>query len=141
MVGIGILMLALVLTGNLMRRGGRLYSSRRFLRVCEIAAPCGFVAVLAGWVTTEVGRQPWTVYGLMRTADSVSPSLTGANVLVSFIGYIAVYLVVFPAGLIIMSRILRRGPEASEPFEPVESGRPAEPVRALTAAVGEGAHT
>ena len=65
--------------------------------------------------TTEVGRQPWTVYGLLRTADSVSPSLTGADVLLSFIGYIAVYLVIFPAGLLFMARIVRRGPDAAEP--------------------------
>ena len=57
-----------------------------------LAAPLGFIAVMAGWTTTEVGRQPWTVYGLMRTAQSVTPSLTGVDVLVSLAGYIAVYL-------------------------------------------------
>ena len=48
-----------------------------FLRLCQWMAPLGFIAVIAGWMTTEVGRQPWTVYGLLRTANSVSPSLTG----------------------------------------------------------------
>ncbi len=134
MVGIGVVMLALVLTCNLMRRRGRLYQSVVFLRVCEFATPIGFVAVIAGWVTTEVGRQPWTVYGLLRTADSVSPSLTGGDVLTSFIGYIAVYLIIFPAGFLIMARILRRGPEPAAPYEPVEAGHPAEPVLALPAA-------
>jgi cytochrome d ubiquinol oxidase subunit I len=136
MVGIGLLMLAIVAIGNLMRRRGRLYESGIFLKACEIAAPFGFVAVLAGWVTTEVGRQPWTVYGLMRTADSVSPSLTGANVLLSFIGYIIVYLIMFPTGLVIMARIVNRGPEATTSQAPVESGRPAQPVRALPGAPG-----
>ena len=60
----------------------------------QIAAPLGFVAVLAGWITTEVGRQPWTVYGLLRTAHSVSPSLTGCDVLLSLIGYVVVYLII-----------------------------------------------
>jgi cytochrome d ubiquinol oxidase subunit I len=142
MVGIGLLMLVLVAIGNLLRPGGRVYESGAFLKACMIAAPLGFIGVLAGWVTTEVGRQPWTVYGLLRTADSVSPSLTGANVIVSFIGYVVVYLIIFPAGLIIMSRILRRGPEASLPDEPIESGRPELPVTALPAAASsEGARS
>jgi cytochrome d ubiquinol oxidase subunit I len=112
MVGIGIAMLALILTGNILRRGGRLFENDLFLRACEIAGPFGFIAVLAGWTTTEVGRQPWTVYGLLRTADSLTPSLTGTDVLISFIGYIAVYLLIFPAGFLVMRRIVRRGPVA-----------------------------
>jgi cytochrome d ubiquinol oxidase subunit I len=138
MVGVGLLMLALIVVGNMMRRGGRVYENRAFLKACEIAAPFGFVAVLAGWVTTEVGRQPWTVYGLLRTADSVSPSLTGANVLLSFLGYIAVYLLIFPAGLLIMARIVRHGPGATIADSPVESGRPSRPVQMLPATLGEG---
>jgi len=139
MVGVGLLLLTLVLIGNLMRWRKRLYSSPTFLRACELAAPLGFVAVIAGWVTTEVGRQPWTVYGLMRTTDSVSPSLTGPNVLLSFAGYIVVYLIIFPTGLVIMARILRSGPDASDTLDPIESGRPASPIQALpVAAVDEG---
>jgi len=139
MVGIGLLLLTLVVIGNLMRWRKRLYSSPTFLRACELAAPFGFVAVIAGWVTTEVGRQPWTVYGLMRTADSVSPSLTGSNVLLSFVGYIVVYLIIFPTGLVIMARILRGGPDSSDALDPIESGRPALPIQALPgAAVDEG---
>jgi cytochrome d ubiquinol oxidase subunit I len=95
-------------------------------------APLGFVAVLAGWTTTEVGRQPWTVYGLMRTADSVSPSLTGYDVVISLLGYVIVYLVMFPTGLALMTRIVRRGPERpTEAESPIESGRPLSPVEAL----------
>ena len=138
MVGIGLLMLALVLIGNFLRFRGRLLESSTFLKTCEIAAPAGFIAVLAGWVVTEVGRQPWTVYGMMRTTDSVSPSLTGADVLLSFIGYIAVYLVIFPAGLLIMARIVRRGPDSAALDAPVESGRPDLPMRALPAGRPEG---
>jgi cytochrome d ubiquinol oxidase subunit I len=138
MVGIGLLMLALVLIGNMMRMRGRVFDNQAFLKVCEIAAPSGFVAVLAGWVVTEVGRQPWTVYGLLRTADSVSPSLTGNDVLLSFIGYIIVYLVIFPAGLVIMARIVRRGPDTTAADAPIESGRPDLPMRALPAERPEG---
>jgi cytochrome bd ubiquinol oxidase subunit I len=138
MVGAGMIMLAVVLAGNFLRLGGRLYSSAGFLRACEWTAPLGFIAVLAGWTTTEVGRQPWTVYGLLRTADSVTPSLTGFDVALSFAGYIAAYLVMFPAGVLLMARIVRRGVEASAAEAPVEGGRPGLPVHALPAASREG---
>ena len=131
MVGAGLAMLAVVLVGTLLRRGKRLYTSVAFLRVCGWAAPLGFVAVLAGWTTTEVGRQPWTVYGLMRTADSVSPSLTGTEVAVSLAGYVIAYLVMFPAGILLMVRLARRGFGESAQDERVESGRPEGPVEAL----------
>jgi cytochrome bd ubiquinol oxidase subunit I len=98
MVGIGLLMLALVAASWWLRYRGSLFNSALFLRACIVMAPLGFVAVLACWTTTEVGRQPWTIYGLMRTADSVTPSLTGAAVLASLLAYMTVYLVVFPTG-------------------------------------------
>jgi cytochrome d ubiquinol oxidase subunit I len=129
MVGIGLLMLAIVVTGNLLRRANRAFTNRAFLRVCQFGAPLGFVAVLAGWATTETGRQPWTVYGLLRTADSVTPSLTGWNVLVSLLGYMVAYLIIFPAGGLVMARIVRAGPSEAEDDEPVESGRPRSAVR------------
>ncbi|MBV9736250.1 MAG: cytochrome ubiquinol oxidase subunit I [Acidisphaera sp.] len=138
MVGVGLLMLALVVAANLLRRGGRLYRRRGFLRLLELSAPLGFIAVIAGWVTTETGRQPWTVYGLLRTADSVSPSLTGWNVAVSLAGYMLAYLVIFPAGGLVMSRIVRRGPEAMVSEDAaVESGRPRRPVIARPAGRAE----
>jgi cytochrome bd ubiquinol oxidase subunit I len=134
MVGVGMLMLALVIWGNWMRRGDRLFRSTRLLRLFEFAAPLGFIAVLAGWITTETGRQPWTVYGLLRTADSVSPSLTGSDVLLSLVGYIIAYAIIYPAGWIVMSRIVRRGPEAMvAEDEAVEAGRPGHPVTELPA--------
>jgi len=134
MVGIGLIMLALVVIGNVMRSGARLYRSAMFLRACEWVAPLGFVAVIAGWTTTEVGRQPWTVYGLLRTADSVSPSLTGIDVGLSFAGYIIAYLIMFPAGILLMARIVRRGVDAAADEGPVESGRPGSPIQALPVA-------
>jgi cytochrome d ubiquinol oxidase subunit I len=138
MVGIGLIMLAVVIVGNLLRQGGYLYRSTVFLRACEWAAPLGFIAVLAGWTTTEVGRQPWTVYGLLRTADSVSPSLTGLDVALSFAGYIVAYLIMFPAGVLLMARIVRRGVDATTTEGPVQGGRPDLPVIALPGAREEG---
>lgn len=132
MVGIGFVMLALVAWSWWLRIRGRLFETPWFLRACELLAPLGFIAVLAGWVTTEVGRQPWTVYGLLRTTDSVSPSLTGNDVLTSLIGYIIAYLIMFPAGIMIMARLVRRGPVDAQTGEgPIESGRPDLPVKAL----------
>jgi cytochrome d ubiquinol oxidase subunit I len=132
MVGIGVLMLALIVASWWLRVRGRLFDAGWFLWSCVLASPLGFLAVLAGWTTTEVGRQPWTVYGLLRTADSVSPSLTGFDVALSLVGYSVVYLIMFPAGIALMARIVRSGPAepAMEP-EPVESGRPLQPVQAL----------
>jgi len=134
MVGIGLLMLALVIASWWIRASRKLYASVWFLRCCEVSTPLGFFAVLAGWMVTEVGRQPWTVYGIMRTADSVSPSLTGQNVLVSLIAYGVVYLIIFPIGVALMVRLVRIGPLVPGlDAEPVEGGRPELPVRALSA--------
>ena len=115
MVGIGIIMLATVVTGWVLRLRHRLVEADWFLRVCLWTAPLGFIAVLAGWTTTEVGRQPWTVYGLLRTADSVTPSLTGTNVLTSLLLYVVVYLLMYPAGIIFMAGIVRNGVQSEAP--------------------------
>ena len=132
MVGIGILMLMLIVGSWWLRLRRRLFDTRWFLRACEIMAPAGFLAVLAGWTTTEVGRQPWTVYGLMRTADSVSPSLTSFDVALSLACYVAVYLIMFPAGILLMARIVRRGmSEKALEEEKIESGCPRAPVIAI----------
>jgi cytochrome d ubiquinol oxidase subunit I len=128
MVAIGLVMLGLVVASVVLRIRGRLFDTAWFLRACVYAAPLGFVAILAGWTTTEVGRQPWTVYGLMRTADSVSPSLAGGDVLLSLLSYMVVYLIMFPAGLLLMLRLVRRGMPVATEEAPVESGRPRAPV-------------
>jgi cytochrome d ubiquinol oxidase subunit I len=139
MVGIGILMLLVAIAGQvLMRSNGRLWRSDGFLRLCTWFAPLGFVAVICGWVVTEVGRQPWTVYGLMRTADSVSPSLTGHDVAISLALYVIVYLVMFPTGVAFMAGLVRRGPtETEEPASFIESGRPGQPFERASRLGGE----
>jgi cytochrome d ubiquinol oxidase subunit I len=131
MVGCALLMLGLVLLGGWLRWRGRLYDTPLFLGLAQFAAPIGFVAVIAGWCVTEVGRQPWTVYGLLRTAESVSPSLTSHDVAISLAGYMLVYLLIYPSGLLLMLRIVRKGPEqAAEQVSTIEAGRPQAPVLA-----------
>ena len=121
MVGIGLVMLATVVVGWTLYLRRRLFETAWFLRLCPWTAPLGFVAVLAGWTVTEVGRQPWTVYGLFRTAQSVSPSLTGRDVLISLLAYVVVYLAMFPAGIAVMAGIVRAGPgEEAITERPVE---------------------
>jgi cytochrome d ubiquinol oxidase subunit I len=137
MLGVGGLMLLLVMTSWWLRYRGRLFDSPLFLKACLVMAPSGWIAVLAGWTTTEVGRQPWTVYGHLRTADSVSPSLTGGDVLMSLMFYMAVYLVIFPAGAFVMARIIRKGPDQAIDDAPVESGRPRSPATVELRAEGE----
>ena len=134
MVGIALLMVTVVLAGFVLLARRRLDETRWYLVLCQFTTCLGFIAVIAGWTTTEVGRQPWTVYGLLRTADSVSPSLTGANVLLSLLLYVVVYLIIFPTGIYTMLRIVWRGPSASEDDAPVVSGRPKSPIEALAPA-------
>ena len=87
-------------------------------------APAGFVAVLAGWVTTEVGRQPWTVYGLLSTADSVAPLQTPA-VASSLVAFVLVYFAVFGAGAFYLLRLMRQPPEAGPRIEEIGPTRAA----------------
>jgi cytochrome bd ubiquinol oxidase subunit I len=135
MVGIGLLMFGVVLLGWLLHWTNRLFTNFWFLRLCEFTMPLGFLAILAGWTTTEVGRQPWTVYGLMRTADSVTPSLTPLDVALSLALYIVVYLLIYPVALLFIVRIVRAGPARVEEMEaPISSGRPRQPVEALPGA-------
>jgi cytochrome bd ubiquinol oxidase subunit I len=129
MVGIGVLMLAMAAWGIWLRWRGRLYTTRAYQNACIAMLPAGFIAVLAGWTVTEVGRQPWVVHGLLRTRDAVSPSLTGADVLLSLALYIVVYLIVFGAGIFYMVRLARAGPpEQLELREPRLRERPARPL-------------
>lgn len=128
MVGLGLIMFSVVMISLWLRFRKRLFTTDWFLRLCQYIAPIGFLTVIAGWVTTEVGRQPWTVYGLLRTAHSVTPSLSGTDVLLSIAGYMIVYLIIFPVGIILMTRIVRKGPSQVIEKEPIEGGQPSGPV-------------
>ena len=131
MVGVAMLMLLTVVAGLGLLWKRRLDQSVWYLRWCQLATCFGFIAVIAGWTTTEVGRQPWTVYGLFRTADSVSPSLTGGDVLISLLLYMAVYLLIYPVGLGMMVRLVWKGPASDEPEPYVAAGHAKAPVAAL----------
>jgi cytochrome d ubiquinol oxidase subunit I len=137
MVGVAMLMLVVVVAGLALLARRRLDNTAWYLRLCQFTTCLGFIAVIAGWTTTEVGRQPWTIYGLMRTADSYSPSLTGGNVLLSLLLYIGVYLIIYPVGISVMLRFIWRGPVSVEEAAEVESGRPKSPIEALPTATSE----
>lgn len=128
MVGVGVLMLAVAWWGAWLTWRGRLETSTRFLAVARWMAPSGFIAVLAGWTVTEVGRQPWTVYGLLRTADSVTPSLTTSDVGLSLLAYVTVYALVYAAAGYYLVRLVRHGP--AEAPGPAPHARPARPLSA-----------
>jgi len=114
MVGIGFLMFGLGLWSLLARLRGRLYDWPLLHRAAILMGPSGFVAVIAGWVTTEVGRQPWTVYGLLRTADSVSP-LAAPAVATSLMAFVVVYFAVFGIGTWYILKLMAAPPHSGEP--------------------------
>jgi cytochrome d ubiquinol oxidase subunit I len=134
MVGLGLLMLALVIWGGVLHVRKRLYDTPAFLAACTWMTPVGFVAVIAGWTVTEVGRQPWVVQGLLRTRDAVSPSLTPGNVATSLALYILVYLIVFGSGIYFSSRLARAGPR--DHVEIRDARMTERPARPMSAAEG-----
>src|SRR5690606_7156821 len=113
MVGLGLLMLALGGSALFARWRGRLYDWPNLHRFALVMGPAGFVAVIAGWVTTEVGRQPYTVYGLLRTAESVSP-LDAPAVATSLVAFIIVYFAVFSVGAWYILRLMSHAPAVAE---------------------------
>lgn len=122
MVAMGTLMALLGVVSLWLRWRGRLYTMPIFHRAAVAMGPAGLIAVTAGWVTTEAGRQPFTVYGLMRTADSVSP-LQAPAVGASLLGFILVYFIVFGAGVLYLFKLFshppheaEHGPEDAEPI-------------------------
>lgn len=127
MVGLGLLLMGQGLISLVLRRRNRLFTSRWMLRGCVLMAPAGFLAMLSGWVVTEVGRQPFTVYGLMRTADSLS-SVSRQQVVGATWTILSFYLVIFGVGLWGLLRLLRESPHENEsgpqPTVAEETGNP-----------------
>ena len=113
MVGLGLLMIATGVIGLVLYRKKRLFDSRWFQVVCMAMTPAGFISVLAGWIVTEVGRQPYVVQGIMRTSDAVSP-VTGSSVIVSLVAFIGVYSFVFGAGSYYILKIIGIGPASKD---------------------------
>jgi cytochrome d ubiquinol oxidase subunit I len=116
MVGVGVLMLALVIWSAVAWRRGTLAQSKGLLRAWMCMTPAGFIAVLAGWYTTEIGRQPYVIYGLMRTSEAAS-AVNAASVATSLLVFGTVYLFVFIAGSYYLFKLLRRGPQPVEPAQ------------------------
>jgi cytochrome d ubiquinol oxidase subunit I len=109
MVAIGMLMIAIGLAGAWLWWRGRLFDTRWFLRPVGYTWPLGFIAILAGWMVTEIGRQPWVVYGVLRTSQATSPVLT-SSVAISLALFVLVYCVVFGVGVLYIRRLLQKGP-------------------------------
>ncbi|TNE66141.1 MAG: cytochrome ubiquinol oxidase subunit I [Alphaproteobacteria bacterium] len=125
MVGLGLLMAGLGLWGLWARARGKLYDSPLLKKAAVVMGPAGFIAVLAGWVVTEVGRQPYTIYGLLRTADSISP-LGAPAVATSLAVFAIVYFTVFGTGVVYILRLMRLTPGATT--EGPQAGQPALPA-------------
>jgi cytochrome d ubiquinol oxidase subunit I len=114
MVGLGLLFATLGLWSLLARLRGRLYDWRWLHRLALLLGPAGFVAVIAGWVTTEVGRQPWVIYRLLRTSEAVSP-IAAPAVGGSLFAFVLVYFTVFAAGTWYILRLMAHAPHEGEP--------------------------
>jgi cytochrome bd ubiquinol oxidase subunit I len=110
MVACWLIMIVLAWAGSYLIAKGRIEEKRPLLWATFLSFPLPFVAILTGWFTAEVGRQPWTIYGVLRTADAVTPFLTTRLVTISFVVYCVMYLSIFAFGAFYIHRLLRAGP-------------------------------
>jgi cytochrome d ubiquinol oxidase subunit I len=129
MVGCGIVMLLLAWVGSWLALDDRLETRRGLLWATFLSFPLGFIATLTGWFTAEVGRQPWVVYGLLRTAQATTPFLTPRDVALTLVVFGAIYALIFAAGTLYIYRLLRQGPlptpahvEGANPKRPLALG-------------------
>jgi cytochrome d ubiquinol oxidase subunit I len=135
MVGCGLLMLALAWLGTWLNLTDRLAQNRVLLWAIFLSFPLPFVAILTGWFTAEVGRQPWTVYGVLRTADAMTPFLSAQTAAISLVVFCAVYSFIFAFGVFYIYRLLRTGPAGQLVLPP----RVAMPNRPMSVVDGHGA--
>jgi cytochrome d ubiquinol oxidase subunit I len=134
MVGLGVLMIALGLWSAWLRWRGKLMTSRPFLYCALAMGPSGLVAILAGWYTTEIGRQPWTIYGILRTADAVSNHGV-LQLSITLILFVLVYFAVFGTGIAYLMRLIRIGPAHHEQYTGHGGpGQERQPMRPMSAA-------
>jgi cytochrome d ubiquinol oxidase subunit I len=118
MVGIGLLLIAIGLAGAFLWWRKRLFQAEWFLKPLGHCWPLGFIAILAGWMVTEIGRQPWVAYGILRTADATSP-VSASTIAISLTLFVLVYFVVFSIGILYISRMLRKGPAVAPAADPL----------------------
>ena len=126
MVAIGFILLLIMGWAAFLWKRGRLYVQRPFLITLVAAHPLGFLATELGWITTEVGRQPWVVYGLMRSSEGISPIPSG-NVIWSLSLFLVIFAVIGTSYLYYIFRAVRRGPDLSSPIPPIQ--RPPGPFK------------
>ncbi len=129
MVGLGLLMLVLAAAGLFLWRGGRMFRARWYLKFWRLMSSSGFIALLAGWYVAEIGRQPWVIYGQLRTEDAVSTIRAGA-VMTSLAVYVVVYALLFGFGTWYLLKMLRQGPLPAPPREGPPFRTPARPMSA-----------
>jgi cytochrome d ubiquinol oxidase subunit I len=115
MVGIGLFMIAAALFGALLWWRRRLFETRWYLKVVSQCWWIGFVAVISGWIVTETGRQPWLVWGILRTADATSP-VPGASIAGTLALFVLCYGVVFSTGIYYINRLIAQGPGGPAPL-------------------------
>ena len=113
MAGLGFLMIGAAFLGQWLRYRKKLAESVWYLKLLILMGPAGIAATIAGWVTTEAGRQPWVVHGLLRTSDAVTPSLTTETVAISLIAVSVVYTVILLVFLKVGARLIARGPDSA----------------------------
>lgn len=111
MVGLGTIFIAIMLAAAWLLRRGTLYTSRPMLSVLMLSLPFPYIANTAGWITAEVGRQPWLIYGLMRTSEGVSPQVSAGNAWFTLIGFMGMYTVLSVLFLFLVYREIDHGPE------------------------------
>jgi cytochrome d ubiquinol oxidase subunit I len=135
MVGLGMLMLLLGVWSLWLRLRQRLLRSQWFLRFAVLMGPAGLIAILAGWLTTEIGRQPWVVYGVMRTKDAVSNHSTLA-LSTTLVVIIIMYFAIFGTGAVYMLKLVAKGPaeHGGDDGAAPEMGQTKRPARPLSAA-------
>jgi len=121
MAGLGMLMILAGVLGLALRRQGGIYRNRWFLRFVLWMGPSGLIAMLAGWITTEVGRQPWVVYGLLRTADAAS-NHSAVQLSISLALFVVIYFSVFTVGIGYMMKLVRKGPQPHHEHPPENHG-------------------
>jgi cytochrome d ubiquinol oxidase subunit I len=131
MVGCGLVMLALAWVGAWLARSSRIGRLRPLLWLIFLSFPLPFVATLAGWFTAEVGRQPWTVYGVLRTVDATTPFLTPQQAWMSLVVYSTIYVFIFAFGTFYIYRLLQAGPVGPS-AAPVAHGYANRPMSAAT---------
>jgi cytochrome d ubiquinol oxidase subunit I len=127
MVGMGVLMLAIGFVGAWLWFRGRLFDTRWYLQYVQYAWPLGFIAILAGWYTTEVGRQPWIAAGILRTLDAASP-IGFYTLLFGLVLFVIVYGIVFSMGIYYINRLIEYGPKGAAAETP--EGVPSRPLTA-----------